>query len=295
MIHVGARFPAEWRARVPPSWLAGWSPEPFDLGDGTTEVVTMGEGPTLLLLPPLPGYKEAFVALAARLARSFRVVTFDLRARFHGPVSWRALLDDLARVADAHAPGRVAVVGHSLGAALAQRWALERPERVSALVLSSAFARVSSPGGHAWRRYVEQPVVLAGLRWAPEPWAAALARGFARRGVWVLDTRCEGPALDLVVLGIRRLPIGLARQCVQLAFAHDLRDHLPRLEVPTLLLVGERETSWARASQAELAALLPHAESRVSPGVAHLHPLSAPDWLADTISAWPPARAGESA
>jgi len=39
-----------WERCVSPEWLAGWSPRAFDLGDGTTEVVVMGEGPPLLLL-----------------------------------------------------------------------------------------------------------------------------------------------------------------------------------------------------------------------------------------------------
>jgi len=89
---VGARFPEGWQDRVPSEWLEGWSPQTFDLGDGTTEVVTMGEGPTLLLLPPLPGFKEGFLAVARGLARRYRVVTFDLRVRFAGTPTWDALV-----------------------------------------------------------------------------------------------------------------------------------------------------------------------------------------------------------
>jgi pimeloyl-ACP methyl ester carboxylesterase len=287
---VGARFPEGWRALVPPEWIESWRPEGFDLEGGATEVVTMGGGPPLLLLPPLPGYKEAFVALAWRLARWHRVVTFDLRARFAGRPSWGTLLADLERVADRYLPGRAAVIGHSLGAALAQRWALAHPERVSALVLSSPFARVAGARGHAWKRYAEQPLVLASLRWLPEPWAAALSRDLARRGVWVFDDRCQGAALDLVRFGIRRLPLALGRDAVALAFAHDLRAELPRITTPTLLVVGERESAWARAAEAEVAALLPAAERRESPGAAHLHPLSSPEWLAEAVHEWLAAR-----
>ena len=153
---VGARFPEGWQDRVPSEWLEGWSPQTFDLGDGTTEVVTMGEGPTLLLLPPLPGFKEGFLAVARGLARRYRVVTFDLRVRFAGTPTWDALVADLERVADAFAPGRSVVLGHSMGAALAMRWAARHPERISALVLSSPFARTRAPGVHSWKRWVEQ-------------------------------------------------------------------------------------------------------------------------------------------
>jgi pimeloyl-ACP methyl ester carboxylesterase len=271
---------------VDPAWLEGWEPRPFELGDGATEFVVLGQGPMLLLIPPLPGYKEAFAGVAARLARRFRVVTFDLRIRFRGAPTWSALLGDLERIADALAPGPAVVLGHSLGGALAQRWALARPDRVQALILSSSFARVTTPRAQLWKRYVEQPFVLASQRWLPEGWARSLARRFAARGLWVYDRRCDPRVLEFVRLGIRELPLAHAWRCVRLALAHDVRCELHRLRMPTLLVVGERESAFARGATDELARLLPHAERRVAPGVSHLHPLSAPEWLERTVTEW---------
>ncbi len=285
-MHIAIRLTAGWERLVDPGWLAGWRPRPFELGDGTTDVVVMGEGPPLLLLPPLPGYKEAWAGVAWRLARRFRVVAFDLRSRFVGPPTWEALLADLERVADAFAPGAAVVVGHSLGGALAQRWALARPERVAALVLSSSFARVGSTRGQWRKRYIEQSLVLASQRWLPGSLAAPLARRLAARGAWVYDPHCDARSLAFVRHGIRNVPLGSARQAVGLAFAHDTRADLARISRPTLLIVGECETRWAREAIAEMARLIPGAETRVSPGVAHLHPLSGAAWLAETIQEW---------
>lgn len=285
-MHVAIRLADGWQRRVDPAWLSLWRPQAFDLGDGTTEVVAMGEGPPLLLLPPLPGYKEAWIAVAWRLAPRFRVITFDLRARFSGPPSWDALDADLERVADVWAPGAAVVVGHSLGGALAQRWALRRPERVAALVLSSSFARIGSTRGQWPKRYVEQTLVLASQRWLPEALAAPLARRLAARGAWVYDARCDDAILAFVRHGIRSVPLGLAGRRVRLAFAHDTRADLARIAAPTLLVVGEHETPWARAAKDELARLIPRAETRISPGVAHLHPLSGAAWLADAVEEW---------
>lgn len=283
---VGARLAGGWESRVRPEWLHGWSGQSFDLGDGHTEVATLGEGEPLLLLPPLPGYKEAWLAVATRLARRHRVVTFDLRIRFAGTPAWEPLLDDLERIADAFAPGRAVVVGHSLGSALAQRWALRRPERVRALVLSSSFARVSHQPGHLWKRFVEQPLVLAGQRLLPEAMAAAIARGCARRGLWVYDEACDDAVLAFVRHGIRNLRIADARTMVKLAFAHDTTGSLGALKMPTLLLVGDRETAWARSAAAELRRLIPHADAILLTRVGHLHPLSAPAAFTAAIEGW---------
>lgn len=284
--HIAVRLRDEWRRSAPPSWSAGWTPRRFALSGGSTEVVELGEGPALLLVPPLPGYKEAWLPCALRLARQFRVVTFDLRARLDRRDGWDRLMDDLDLIADALAPGAIGVVGHSLGGALAQRWALARPDRVRALVLSSAFARVTTPGGDLAGRFLMQPLVLASQRWLPERLAAPLARALAARGAWVYDAGCDDAVLALVRCGIRSVPPRLAWERVRLAFTHDLRGELQRLSAPTLLVVGERETTFARQATAELATLIPGACVRQSPGAAHLHPLSHPDWFAATIADW---------
>ena len=285
-MHIGAHLTDGWQRTVDPAWLDGWHPQPFALAGGSTEVVVMGEGRPLLLLPPLPGYKEAWIGVARLLTRRFRVVTFDLRSRFAGPPSWEPLLDDLARVADAFAPEKAVVLGHSLGGALAQRWTLAHPERVAALVLSSSFPRVGSTRGQWRKRYLEQTLVLASQRWLPEPLAAPLARRLAARGAWVYDERCDHRVLAFIRHGIRGVPLSVAGERVRLAFAHDTRGELSRIAVPTLLIVGERETRWAREAADEMARLIPGAELRVSPGVAHLHPLSSPAWLAETVEVW---------
>ena len=286
MRSIAARLDDGWRRAADPAWLEGWVERDFELPGGVTRLVAMGDGPPLLLVPPLPGFKEAWVACAFRLARRFRVVTYDLRSVFDGRPRWEALLDDLRRVADAVAPGLAAVAGHSLGGALAQRFALAHPGRVASLVLSSSFARVVTPRSHWRARYLEQPAVLAALRFLPEARALDYARRLAERSGWVFDPRCDRHVLGLVRHGARRVPVGLALERVRLAFDHDMRADLPRIGARTLVIVGERESDAYRAASGELAGLIPGARLVLSPGAGHLHPLSNAEWFAETAGPW---------
>lgn len=283
---IGLHLGEAWRAHAPPEWRDDWRPRTIELRSGSNEIVDMGAGPPLILLPPIPGFKEAFVACAWRLAHSFRVVTLDLRARFDGPPAWGPLVDDVVRVADSLGLERFTLVGHSFGGALAQHVTLAHPDRVISMVLSSAFARVTTPRGQWRRRYLEQPAVLAAQRWLPRTAALALARRLAASGAWVYDGGCDAAVLKLVVESIRRCPLRVGIGRVRLAFAHDTRNRLHAIRCPALLVVGERDTAFALAASAELAGLLGIDRAKVSPGSGHLHPLSNPRWFAETVGEW---------
>ncbi|GAB4504271.1 MAG: alpha/beta hydrolase [Anaerolineales bacterium] len=99
-----------------------------------------GEGPELLFLHA-NGYPPAcYHPLLERLVKDFHVTAMLQRPLWDGshPADirdWMPLTDDLLRYLDAHHPGPVACVGHSMGGIVALRAALREPQRFSSLVL----------------------------------------------------------------------------------------------------------------------------------------------------------------
>jgi pimeloyl-ACP methyl ester carboxylesterase len=296
MTHIAVRLGSEWRTHAQPGWIEHWTPRRFGLRGGTTELVEVGSGPPLVLVPPLPGFKEVFVACVPLLAASFRVVTFDQRWIFPGVKDperrWGMLVEDAERVCDALRLDRVGVLGHSLGGALAQRWALAHPGRVAALVLSSSFAHVRTPAGGRRARFLEQPLVLALQRLLPRALALAHARRLARDRGWVYDPACDSAILDLVRRAIRACPVRAAASCVRLALAHDTRNSLADIVAPTRLVVGQYDTAFARDAARELERGIRGTTIVESEGAGHLHPLSAPARLAEIVEDWMRPRLG---
>jgi len=285
MTSIAAHLDPGWQRWADPEWMEHWKPRTFPLAGGTTEVVEMGEGPPLLLLPPLPGYKEAWIACAPRLAARFRVITFDLRASFDERPAWDAMVDDVVEVAREFARGPALVVGHSLGGALAMRYARQHSGAVEGLVLSSTFRRVTTSWRGLLPRFVEQPAVLGTLRLMPEAAGVRLARALARRRRWVFDAACDEGVCGLVVRGVRTIPMEVVLGRLRLAFQHEFTA-AAELRLPTLVVWGEHDTPFAKLEGEALARAIPGAARAVSPGRGHLHPLSGPGWLAETILQW---------
>ncbi len=81
--------------------------------------------------------------LSGILAARYRVVAPDLRGaggsnRASGPYTLEQFAADLGDLVDVLGLDPVVVVGHSMGGAIAQRFAIERPEAVEGLVLVAA-------------------------------------------------------------------------------------------------------------------------------------------------------------
>lgn len=169
-----------------------------------------------------------------RLARSFRLILFDKRGTGlsdRGGAGWAALetrMEDMRTVLDAAGSERAVVFGTAEGGLMAALYAATYPEETDALVLFQFSAYDDSGGSESpyWQTARER---LRG--WGTQDFtdsliaetSPTLLRSEADR-VWFANALRVGASPE----------IGLA---LNLAFADsDLRDVLPSIRVPTLLL-----------------------------------------------------------
>lgn len=242
-------------------------------------------GRPLLAVHGFTGAKEDFVDFLVPLAeRGWHAVAVDLRG--HGesdaPVgeqhySFDILAGEVLAVVDALGWASCALLGHSMGGILAQRVALDHPERVDALILLDTFC---GPVGGVEMALVEfgAAVVrqsgMTGLAQAlavhrgqnPEPGVAAQDMERVRPGYRrYVESKLLNTAPDLWV--------ALAPAFLTLA---PWTERLGNIEMATAVIVGEHDrASWADSHS--MAASIPGAQLAVIAGAGHSPQFEAPD------------------
>jgi class 3 adenylate cyclase len=272
-------------------------------GDVTIAYQVVGDGPIDLIIgmgdiTHLEVIWEGpeFARLLNRLASFARVMVFDKRGvglsdRVPGPAggTLEERMDDIRAVMDAAGSRRAVVFGASEAGPMAILFAATHPERTAALVVYGSMVR----GG--WHE--DDPVAIN--RW---PTRAAFDRditarfveirrswgepGFEEPGIRVMSpSRVGDTAFRDWLARLNRLGaspsavIALAQMNHQI----DIRNVLPSIHVPTLILHVEGDAAVSVQRGRYLAAHIPGAKYVELPGTDHLGTVADMDLMADEI------------
>jgi pimeloyl-ACP methyl ester carboxylesterase len=226
-----------------------------------------GAGPPLVLLHGFFGDKRVWRWQLDQLCDEFTAVAWDgpgCGDSMDPPEAFRMAeyADCLAGFIEALGLGRPHVLGLSFGGALALELYRRHPAVPRSLLLASAYAgwAGSLPAGVVEQR-VQQTIPDLDL---PRDQVVA-------RYIPGLLTRSAPPELFHEVAAIMSdfHPSGMRTMTRSLAEA-DLRDVLPRIDVPTLLLYGDKDVRSPLNVAEALHAKIPSSRLVVLPGVGHL-------------------------
>lgn len=269
--------------------------------DGTRLAYTeLGQGPPLLCLPGGPGRASAYLEELGGLSAERTLVRLDTRATGHSevpadPSSLRfdRLAGDVEALREHLSLEQLDVLGHSAGCLVAQAWAAAHPERVHSLVLVTPTDRLQGGQradvaairqgrqGEEW--YAEAAEAQAALADAPPVQQQALVR--ATRpffyGRWDERTQAHAATADRQSSKRAELGFGAGIEDVDLA---GMLTALADLDVPVLVLGGERDALTGVASVALVAGSFPRAQTVVLPGAGHFPWVDEPEAFRAVVS-----------
>ena len=168
-----------------------------------------------------------------------------------------------AQVADWYAAqglGSAAVVGISMGGAVALQLALDHPALCGRLVLVNTFACLR-PKRWYEARYLLGRFVRARLR------GVAAQAGMVAQRIFPYPEQAELRAM-LIDQILRTNPL-VYRQAMRSLGMYDARKRLHTLQCPTLVISGDQDTTVPLENQADLAAGIPGAQHIFIPNAGH--------------------------
>lgn len=232
----------------------------------TLDYVEQGDssGVPVLLLHGLSDSWRSFELVLEHLPESVRA--FALTQRGHGDSSrpeagyrFRDFAADAAAFMDALGLEAAVVVGHSLGSAVAQRFAVDHPERTRGLVLAGSFASLAtSPVARGlWDEVVSE---------MEDPVDPGFVREFQES---TLAQSVPPEFMETVVQESRKLPARVWRATVAGSLQDDFSGELGKIEAQTLLVWGDQDGMVPRSDQDAQTAAIAGSRLVVYEGTGH--------------------------
>jgi pimeloyl-ACP methyl ester carboxylesterase len=238
-----------------------------------------GEGEPLLLIMGLSLTSKSWFRTLPVLSEQYKVIVFDnrgvgLSGKPNTPYSIELMAEDARAVLDAAGVDSAHVYGISMGGMIAQRFAVNYPDRVRSLILgctTSGGEKHVQPGAEVSMLMLSRGSSTA----TPEEMAWATAPILYSQSF--IENHRELVAEDVQRrIEIPVLPYAYMLQ-LQACLAHDTYNEIDQIKVPVLVIHGEEDKLVPYENGVTLAEKIPNAEFLTINGAGHIYLTEAND------------------
>jgi non-heme chloroperoxidase len=205
---------------------------------------------------------------------------FALTQRGHGDASRPAsgyrfddFASDLAAFMDALQIESAVIVGHSMGSAVAQRFAIDFPERTLGLVLVGSFATLRSNPG-------VQQLWDSAIATLTDPVDPGFVREFQQS---TLAQPVPQAFFEVVMTESLKVPARVWRAAFEGFLEDDFSGELEKIEAPTLIVWGDQDAFCPRSDQEMLTREIRGSRLVVYAGAGHALHWEQPDRFASDL------------
>jgi len=239
-----------------------------------------GQGEPLVMIMGIGTDRTAWRFQTPTFKKHYRVVTFDNRGvgksdKPTGPYSIKMMADDTVGLMNHLGIEKAHVLGVSMGGMIAQELAINYPERVLRLVLSSTFARRDDSSGLSPELYqalgYDEGYSDDDLRNTP------IIKQVGTSVYLALNKRLY-KIIALLLMPLIKFQIrlmgttGILGQQEAL-LGHDTADRLGIIKAPTLVITGSKDRVFKPSSSEVIAELIPNARLVKVDGGSHSFPM----------------------
>jgi pimeloyl-ACP methyl ester carboxylesterase len=251
-------------------------------GQVQLSVTERGRGMPILLVHGFPLDHSMWGTQIEFLSRRWRVIAPDLRGFggsqvAPGTASMEQMADDLNALLDALAIQEpVVLCGLSMGGYIAFQFWRKYSARLRALALCDTRARGDTPEAAQARHKQIETVLGEGTR--------PLAEAMLPKLLAPATIESQPQLVELVQNSILAAsPEGVAAALRGLAARPDVTDYLPRISLPTLVVVGREDAISPVDEMRDMARAIDASEFVVIPHSGHMSPLENPAAFNDAI------------
>ncbi|MBP0444475.1 alpha/beta hydrolase [Roseomonas sp. SSH11] len=188
-----------------------------------------------------------------------------------GAMDFEGLAADVEAAIAARGPGRVVLLGHSMGGMVAQALLRRRPGAYAAAILCATSPAFGNPSGEFQQKFVA-------ARLKPLDEGRTMADMAEENFAHLTGPRGAGtPWRDHAIAVLGATPSPTFRAAVRCLVTFDERAALGAIRIPVLCLAGEADTNAPAPVMERMAGKIPGAEYRCMPGIGHLPNIEAPE------------------